>query len=126
MTPLRDMSLITADQARHVAKQIATELRFVWTDEAIAVVLDEHLLGHPCWRVTLWPAPAEETSPWDRPNDVVTDLPPDIVVDARTSEFLGLQPLRGAFVTAAWLRCCRRCPKSRRSRQGFLPSVTTP
>ena len=42
--------------ARHVAKQVATELRFVWADEVIAVVLDEHLLGYPCWRVTLWPA----------------------------------------------------------------------
>lgn len=101
MTPLRDMGLIPADKARHVAKQVAVELRFVWADEAIAAVLDEHLLGHPCWRVTLWPAPTGETPLWDRPNDVVTELPPDIVVDARTSEFMGLQPLRGAFVAAA-------------------------
>ena len=91
---------ISREQALHAAKEIAVGYRFAWSDETVVAVLDDELTHQRCWRITLWPAHAPDQPRWQIPNDIVTELPPDIVIDAQTGDFVGLKPLRGALIAA--------------------------
>ena len=97
-----DAHQITQPLALDVARLVARANGFEWSDANVRMVIDTALMQRACWRVTLWPttAPVDVTVAafWDQPNDVVTLLPPDILIDAHSGALVGLKPLREGVV----------------------------
>jgi hypothetical protein len=98
-------TLIESGEARARGKLLAEANQMPWFDETVEARLERRMFGNrPCWCLTLWPAPPNDEPLWERPIDVVTTLPPDIVLDAQTGEFLGLKPLRGDLIPVDQLK----------------------
>ena len=92
---------ISQAQALDAARVVARANGFEWAEENVRLAIDTQLAHRACWRVTLWPADAPEAAFWDQPNDVVTLLPPDILVDANSGALVGVKPLREGLVLVA-------------------------
>ena len=93
-----EITPISQTQALDVARLVARANGFEWSDANVAISLDTALTQSACWRVTLWPDVSPITDFLDRPVDVVTLLPPDIVIDALSGSLVGLKPLREDIV----------------------------
>ncbi len=84
--------------ARDVARSVAHANGFAWNDATVEIVLDTQLAPVTCRRVVLWPDTPVATDFMDQFIDVVTSLPPDILIDASTGVLIGLKPLRESLV----------------------------
>jgi hypothetical protein len=89
---------ISPADALAVARLVADANAFEWSEANVRIALDTALSTRACWRVTLWPADTAITEFWDQPNDVVTLLPPDILIDLQSGALVGLKPLREGVV----------------------------